>query len=228
MSRYEQWVSRERDTCALADMKAYLRSARPVSRFSTGDVISGSNRMGDYSYTLSRAPARVREDLFADFLTRKGEVRAFRPHLLPAEMLRLGVFEGRMINDCMMEFPREWFSAAIAARTLRPRARDVACNLYRVRSGQSLRTWRGKGWILGPDERGWFQWFCRYALGRRDPDLDTVQMRRWHAIARWRGVIARHPNRPRVRQNLLQWSWPHEPASEPLSQLPVTGWTRTA
>lgn len=131
----------------------------------------------------------------------------FFPFYTPAEMLRMGVFEGRYCNDCQAEFPSDWFSAARTS----PRP-DPALNYFGVKSRQPLSVWRDKGWIYGPDPRGWFQWYCRYYLGRRLPATDAIQIARWRAFKRHAGQIRANcaPNdtscRPRQRQALLQWS----------------------
>ena len=134
----------------------------------------------------------------------------FRPHFTPATMLEMGVFEGKYLNDCTDEFPAEWFATARTS----PVATE-ALNYFGIKSRQPLSTWRDKGWIQGPDPRGWFQWYCRYYLGRRLPLVDQIQIKRWRAFSRHAGQIRAncYPGdifcRPRQRQGLLQWS--HDP-----------------
>ncbi len=132
----------------------------------------------------------------------------FEPELSPAEMLELGVFGGKYLTDCRAEFPAEWF---VDAR-LSPSKVDRACNHFGVLAGQPLAEWRRKGWINPDDPRGWFQWYCRYFMGRRHPD-DTRQIRRWRAFTRHSAQIRRYCEpgdpfcRPRQRQALLQWAY---------------------
>ena len=131
----------------------------------------------------------------------------FHPCFSPQQMLAMGVFEGKYCNDCQEEFPRDWFEAARISAVA-----DPALNYFGVKSRQPLQVWQEKGWIMGPDPRGWFQWYCRYYLGRRIPHLDAKQIQRWRAFARHAGQIRAHcaPGdlacRPRQRQALLQWA----------------------
>src|SRR4051794_13116646 len=97
----------------------------------------------------------------------------FRPDLTPRQMLDLGVFGGRYMTDCADEFPDDWFAGA----RLCPERHDPALNFFGVNASQPLAVWRAKGWIHKDDPRGWFQWYCRYFLGRRGPD-DGRQVRR--------------------------------------------------
>lgn len=150
----------------------------------------------DYRYLLE---ARAGRDFAPDF----------NPHFTPREMLAHGVFEGKYLNDCRAEFPARWYRGAKLSEEPNP-----GINCFGVKSRQPLRVWRDKGWIIGDDPRGWFQWYCRYYLGRRDPVVDSIQIRRWKGIARHAAQVRKHcwPGdlacRPRQRQALLQWAWP--------------------
>lgn len=132
----------------------------------------------------------------------------FRPALTPKQMLEMGVFEGKYLNDCRAEFPADWFEGARLSDTP-----DIRCNFFGVKSRQPLAVWREKGWIYGPDPRGWFQWYCRYTMGRRLPQTDALQIKRWRAFSRHAGQVRAHcmagdlSCRPRQRQALLQWAY---------------------
>lgn len=132
----------------------------------------------------------------------------FRPQLTPAQMLALGVFGGKYMTDCRNEFPASWFRRA----KLSPRRRDPSLNYFRVDASKPLSYWRRKGWIYHEDPRGWFQWYCRYYMGRRCPD-DERQIKRWRAIRRHVAQVRRHCRpgdltcRPRQRQALLHWAY---------------------
>ena len=95
-------------------------------------------------------------------------------------MLRLGIFCGKYMTDCRDEYPRSWFAQA----KLSPAARDCRLNFFGVDASQPLSLWRAKGWIHSDDPRGWFQWYCRYYMGRRMPDEDRRQIARWKAMRR--------------------------------------------
>jgi hypothetical protein len=133
---------------------------------------------------------------------------AFKPELTPKQMLALGVFGGRYMTDCRKEFPRSWFARA----KLCARRHDPALNFFGVNASQPLSVWRRKGWIHRDDPRGWFQWYCRYHLGRRGPD-DERQIKRWRPVRRHIVQIEKHcmqgdlSCRPRQRQALLHWAY---------------------
>jgi len=133
----------------------------------------------------------------------------FKPQLSPKEMLRLGVFGGKYMTDCRDEFPSDWFVKA----KLAVGKSDKNLNYFKVKASQPLAEWIRKGWIHGDDPRGWFQWYCRYYMGRRMEVEDVVQIKRWRAMRRHIGQIAAHCRpgdefcRPRQRQALLHWAY---------------------
>ena len=133
----------------------------------------------------------------------------FRPELTPREMLRLGIFCGKYMTDCRKEFPSSWFAGA----RLATQHRDRALNYFGVDASQPLSEWRRKGWLDADDPRGWFQWYCRYYLGRRRPEEDARQIKRWKAMRRHIRQIQRNCEpgdlacRRRQRQALLHWAY---------------------
>ncbi len=133
----------------------------------------------------------------------------FRPDLKPKEMLRLGVFGGKYMSDCRREFPENWFQGAKLAEG----RRDPSLNFFGIDASQPLSEWRRKGWIHSDDPRGWFQWYCRYYLGRRMPAEDARQIKRWKAIRRHVRQVERNCERGdmscrrRQRQALLHWAY---------------------
>jgi hypothetical protein len=133
----------------------------------------------------------------------------FQPELTPRDMLRLGVFAGKYLTDCRREFPHGWFVGAKLAKG----RRDPSLNYFGVDASQPLALWRKKGWIYADDPRGWFQWYCRYYRGRRLPEEDARQIRRWKAIRRHLAQLRRHCEpgdlfcRRRQRQALLHWAY---------------------
>ena len=133
---------------------------------------------------------------------------SFRPELTPGQMLALGVFGGKYMTDTRAEFPKSWFRNA----KLSPRAYDPRLNFFGVRASLTLAQWRRNGWIRPQDPRGWFQWYCRYYMGRRSRD-DARQIRRWRAVKRHVAAIRRNCEegdlecRRRQRQAVLHWAY---------------------
>jgi len=132
----------------------------------------------------------------------------FTPELSPQEMLELGVFGGKYLTDCRDEFPADWFKKA----KLSPKKHDSKLNYFGVSASKPLSYWQEKGWLHPQDPRGWFQWYCRYYLGRRTED-DARQIKRWKAMRRHLAQLTKHCKkgdfscRPVQRQALLQWAY---------------------
>ena len=133
----------------------------------------------------------------------------FQPELSPKELLELGIFGGKYMTDCQQEFPESWFNNA----KLSPLKKDITLNYYAVDASLPLSQWQKKGWINEQDPRGWFQWYCRYYMGRRLPKEDSRQIKRWKAIVRHKGAIIKNCERydlkcrRKQRQALLHWAY---------------------
>ena len=159
-------------------------------------ILVNDRMQQDYQYTLLEPSGRNFD-------------REFKPELTPKQMLELGVFGGKYLTDCTGEFPKSWFSSA----KLSPERRDVVLNYFGVGASQPLKVWRSKGWIHPDDPRGWFQWYCRYWLGRRMPEEDIRQIGRWKAMRRHIAQIRANCEagdllcRRRQRQALLHWAY---------------------
>ena len=170
-----------------------------------GRVIHVKDKMQTYTYELTYKAGT--------HLKHSGDIRYddFEPFYTPQQMLRMGVFEGKYINDGEDEFPKEWYASAKLSDVA-----DPNINYFKIKSRLSLQEWRKRGWVpVHPkdrDVRGWFQWYCRYYIGRRIPEVDEIQIKRWKAFARHYAQVKKNAKgdltkRPRQRQALLQWSW---------------------
>jgi hypothetical protein len=79
-------------------------------------------------------------------------------------------------------------------------------SLYRGQGPRlaSLGEWKPE-WISEHDPKGWAQWYKRYAAGRRIPEEDERQMKRWLSFkARHGGPFAKNPT-PRRGWALRNW-----------------------
>lgn len=151
----------------------------------------------DYEYELTE---KVGENFGFDF----------KPDLTPKEILELGAFGGKYMTDCRDEFPKDWFKKA----KLCHERHDPKINYFGINASQPLSVWRKKGWINKKyDPRGWFQWYCRYYMGRRIVDEDKKQISRWKKMRRHIGQIRKNCRvkdiycRPKQRQALLHWAY---------------------
>jgi len=190
---------------SLNTMKKILNSKYAISEsdIKIGTKIICRNKMdkGNYSYITT---AKYGDVIIKDY---------FEPYFTPAEMISYGIFEGKYLNDCILEYPKEWYNYAINNNKLSPNKPDINCNFFKIKSRQSLSIWNDKKWIYGDDNRGWFQWYCRYYMGRRDKEIDEIQIKRWRSFKRHYGQVLKNCEegdlscRPKQRQALLQWSY---------------------
>ncbi|QQS17991.1 hypothetical protein IPL68_05055 [Candidatus Saccharibacteria bacterium] len=131
----------------------------------------------------------------------------FKPDLTPRQMLELGVFSHYFEGE-QAEFPAKWFAHARLSAI-----HDPKINYFQVDASQTREEWQRKGWIYAEDPRGWFQWYCRYYLGRRIPSEDTRQINRWKNMSRHVSQVKKYCKagdelcRPRQRQALLHWAY---------------------
>ena len=132
----------------------------------------------------------------------------FKPELSPKEMLALGVFGGMYFDGYINEYPKTWFAKAKIA----DEERDQNLNYFKIHASMPLKHWKEKGWLHKDDPRGWFQWYCRYYMGRRHED-DTRQIKRWKNMKRHISAIKNNcaPKdmqcRRRQRQAVLHWAY---------------------
>jgi hypothetical protein len=158
-------------------------------------VVHVNDSRQNYMYTLTEKPGHN----FA---------AEFKPELTPQQMLELGVFGGHYFEGEHDEFPASWFKNAKLSDM-----HDLTLNYFKIDASQPLAEWQRKGWIYEEDPRGWFQWYCRYYMGRRIPEEDTRQIKRWKNMTRHEAQI-RHACMPgdlschrRQRQALLHWAY---------------------
>jgi hypothetical protein len=132
----------------------------------------------------------------------------FKPQVSPSDMLALGIFGGKYLTDCRDEFPAAWFENA----RLSPERHNPEINYFGVNASKPLSYWRAKGWLYPEDPRGWFQWYCRYYMGRRCED-DERQVKRWKNMRRHLAQLKKNCEpwdmncRPKQRQALLHWAY---------------------
>ena len=172
------------------------KEIRQASSLRKKQVVVNDRMQKGYRYPLS-AP------------TGKNFASDFKPELTPRQLLKLGVFCGKYMTDTQQEFPKSWFKHA----KLSPSGRNCSLNYFGVDASQPLAEWQRKGWIHQDDPRGWFQWYCRYYLGRRMPEEDRRQINRWKAFRRHVAQIRMNCEpgnpfcRPRQKQALLHWAY---------------------
>lgn len=158
-------------------------------------VVVNDKMQQDYRYPLSEPMGKNFDPDFA-------------PELTPQQLLKLGIFGGVYMRDCRDEFPASWFEHAKLASD----GYDRSLNFFGVDASQSLAEWRQKGWIHADDPRGWFQWYCRYYMGRRGDD-DSRQIKRWRAMRRHIAQVKKNCMsgdlgcRQKQRQALLHWAY---------------------
>lgn len=171
--------------------------------------------LSGYTYSMDKKRIEVQESYQTGYKYELTEPAGknfdtnFKPELTPKEMLQLGIFGGDYFNEVPQEFPKDWFKGV----ELSPKGANKELNFFKINASQPLSEWQRKGWIYEEDPKGWFLWYCRYYMGRRIPDEDQRQIKRWKAIKRHVSQVVNtcQPGdmkcRPRQRQALLHWAY---------------------
>jgi len=161
--------------------------------------------------------------------------KLFKPNVSPKSVFRKGAFGGtyfRTIDSsvtgkthngrtAIREYPEDWFKGLDIEKKVISSKYDKKVNKYGVKCGSSLEDWENNDWIVKRDPYGWFQWYCRYSLGRRTSD-DERQIKRWLGLAgpngrfrkrlmnmiKSKGKEYNDPSvSPVIRQVLLHWGY---------------------
>ena len=159
----------------------------------------------------------------------------FRPNLTPKQVLRMGSFGGTYFRDIhssvtgknykgktvIKKLPDDWFKGIDIDKKITSGEYDKNVNKYKVKCGSSLEAWESSNWIVTQDPYGWFQWYCRFYVGRRTND-DRRQIDRWLKFAGPNGRFRRSlmnkvissgksfndPSvSPVIRQSLQHWGY---------------------
>jgi hypothetical protein len=189
---------------------------RPKVWFVPGRTVDVKDKMQQHTYKLTYKAGTNLKKGGLDKDGNKIKYDDFEPYYTPQQMLVMGVFEGKYMTDCEDEFPIEWYIAAKKRNKLSPEKADPSKNYFKIKSRLSLKEWRKRKWVpvnkKDKDIRGWFQWYCRYWIGRRVEEVDFIQIKRWKSFARHFAQVKKNARgdlkkRPKQRQALLQWSW---------------------
>ena len=159
----------------------------------------------------------------------------FKPNLSPEQILKMGSFGGTYFRpiyssvtkkhykseDVIKEYPKSWFKGIDIGEMVTSPKYNKKVNKYKVKCGSDLEDWEKSGWMDKQDPYGWFQWYCRFYMGRRTDD-DERQIKRWLALI---GPKGRFKNRlinmikkkdskyddetisPVIRQTLQHWGY---------------------
>ncbi|XP_072036205.1 uncharacterized protein [Amphiura filiformis] len=206
----------------------------------TKEAKSSKKVSGKDGPSIHELEYREREGYTAPLPTRnsKGELvfedcPRIRPNMSPKEVLQAGSFggtyfrpiksgvTGEKYTGVWKELPKDWVEGLEISKQISSCTYHLDVNTYGVKCGGSLEMWESSGWIDKQDPYGWFQWYCRFYLGRRTDD-DERQIGRWDRCTgvkgRWRNNLIAKCARsgcaydntavsPVVRQTLQHWGY---------------------
>jgi hypothetical protein len=165
---------------------ADLRPAKKRSKGSTTSEVSiieevekRPSRLAPVSLDKAKKPLPRRSEdgklIFVDF-------PEFQPNLTPKEIIQAGSFggcyfkqitsrvTGQTYSDAWREFPYDWFEGLAITEQVASTTYNKEINTYKVSCGSSVQQWEESDWVTEIDPYGWFQWYCRFYLGRRCSD----------------------------------------------------------
>lgn len=150
----------------------------------------------------------------------------FKPHYTPAEVMKQGAFGGTYWRPIYSSVTKKEYSdqhkkypflrdIPASISTKKWTNYNTSVNKYGVKVGQTLEQWEASGWIKPYDPYGHFQWYCEFYNGRRIPEEDNRQIRRWNGIRTRFGNRLGNMKRekrckavnasPKISQTLLHW-----------------------
>ena len=158
----------------------------------------------------------------------------FNPNLTPGEIIEAGSFGGSYFGLPIEEYTnydyQELFNKhfdGVDTKLYLGEEYKPRLNKFKIRSGMDYQYWKDMGWMHKDDPYGWFEWYCKYSLGRRHED-DERQIKRWNDFCgvngRWRRRIYKiideaggYNNNeskwiystvsPRIQQSLQHWGY---------------------
>ena len=123
---------------------------------------------------------------------------SFNPSKTPIETIKEGAFGGTYFRDIYSSINGKWYHDSwkefhllrdIDPKLYSSNYYDAHVNKHKIKCGTSLRFWENKGWIREQDPYGWFQWYCRYYLGRRSKDDKRQIARRNNIVNRFKSIL---------------------------------------
>jgi hypothetical protein len=148
----------------------------------------------------------------------------FHPNLTPRQVIEAGAFGGCYFGYPIEEYVVYDYDAlfkyhfeGLDKELYLGEKYNVKSNKWKVRSGKDYEFWKSMNWMCEDDPYGWFEWWCKYDMGRRGND-DGRQIARWQDFCgkkgRWRlniyGKIDSTGDwniSPRIQQSLRHWGY---------------------